>query len=68
MSSYSSFVVKIWNDPSSLTLRGQIQHVGTEDSARFVDIEKMVQFIKAHLDADIDEDALPGARKAGEDG
>ena len=48
---YSSFVVKIWvnegNDAGML--RGQIHHVGTQESAHFLNFDKMMEFIMSHL-------------------
>ena len=56
MSGYSSFIVKIWSEPGRALMRGQIQHVGTEESARFVQMDKMLQFILDHIDDGVHEE------------
>jgi len=54
MGRYCSFVVKIWTDENRHASRGQIQHVGTEEMIRFVDMGKMIEFILAHLEPSAD--------------
>ncbi len=49
MAGYSSFVVRIWTDAQKGVPRGHIQHVGTEESMRFTNMDKMVEFILRHL-------------------
>ena len=51
MGKYSSFVIKIWTDEKQGVSRGQIQHVGSDELLRFVDMQKMIAFIDSHLDA-----------------
>ena len=45
MPDYSSFVVRVWTDEKRGVLRGQIQHVGSEQMIRFVHVEDVVPFI-----------------------
>ena len=49
MGFYTSFVVKIWVDDDGRMKRGFIQHVGTQDSAYFVTLDKMLAFMMDHL-------------------
>lgn len=49
MGYYNSFVVRIWADESEGTVRGHIQHVSSQESAHFLGLDKMVDFIIAHL-------------------
>ena len=49
MPEYSSFVIKIWTERDGASIRGRIQHVGTEKSVRFIQMEKMVEFILGQL-------------------
>ena len=49
MGYYNSFVVKIWSDAPGGKMRGHIQHVSSEVSSHFLDLEKMLDFIRAHL-------------------
>ena len=49
MSFYSSFVLRIWVDDSGEMTRGQIQHVNTQESIYFVNSDKMLAFIRNHL-------------------
>jgi hypothetical protein len=59
MGHYSSFVVKIWVDSGGGMSRGQIQHVATRETAHFLTIEKMAEFMVSHLEAGQNEcDAL----------
>lgn len=57
MGSYSTFVVKIWADDRGGAMHGQIQHAGTEEMMRFADMDRMLQFILAHLDSQDDAKA-----------
>ena len=44
---YNTFVVKIWSD--EIIMRGSIEHIGTQENARFLSLEKMSDFILSHL-------------------
>jgi len=46
---YNSFVVKIWSDEPGGKVRGHIQHVTSEESSHFLNLDKMMDFIIAHL-------------------
>ena len=49
MGYYNSFVVKIWSDAPGGRVRGYIQHVSSEESSNFLNLDKMLDFIMAHL-------------------
>jgi hypothetical protein len=49
MTGYTSFVVRVWVDTKNGVLRGFVQHVSTGESVRFVNLDKLVQFITARL-------------------
>ncbi len=49
MGYYNSFVVKIWSDEPGGRVRGHIQHVSSQESSRFLNLDKMLDFIIAHL-------------------
>lgn len=49
MGHYDSFVVRIWTREVEGTLRGHIQHVSTQESVSFSNLDKMVDFIMSHL-------------------
>ena len=49
MGYYNSFVVKIWSDEPGGRVRGHIQHVSSQESSHFLDLNKIVEFIMAHL-------------------
>ncbi len=53
MGHYNSFVVRIWTDNDG-KMRGQISHVGTRESASFLDFNKMLDFLQIHLKAPVD--------------
>jgi hypothetical protein len=60
MGHYSSFVVRIWVDSGGAMSRGQIQHVASRETAHFLTIEKMTEFMVSHLGAGQNEcDVLP---------
>lgn len=46
---YNTFVVKIWQSEAERTVRGYIQHVGTQESVCLADSEKMANFMLSHL-------------------
>lgn len=46
---YNTFVVKIWRDEASGTMRGHIQHVSTQDYTHFLNLGNMNSFILNHL-------------------
>ena len=45
----NSFVVKIWTEDGQNLTRGHVQHVGTQESTHFTDLEKMADFMLNHL-------------------
>ena len=49
MGYYNSFVVKIWSDEPGGKVRGHIQHVSSEESSHFLNLDKMLDFIVSHL-------------------
>jgi hypothetical protein len=49
MGYYNSFVVRIWAGEPEGTMRGHIQHVSTQEGTHFLNLDKMVDFIIAHL-------------------
>ncbi|MDY6918287.1 MAG: hypothetical protein SVP26_10160 [Chloroflexota bacterium] len=49
MGYYNSFVVKIWSEEPGGRVRGHIQHVSSQESCNFLDLDKIVEFITAHL-------------------
>lgn len=59
MGFYSSFVVKIWVDDHGKMRRGYVQHVGTQDSAHFLTLDKMHSFMMNHL---LEAPGSPGIR------
>lgn len=46
---YNTFIVKIWHDEAEGTMRGHIQHVSTQEHARFLSLGNMSNFILNHL-------------------
>jgi hypothetical protein len=46
---YNSFVVKIWTDENEGKVRGNIQHVSSQESSHFLSLDKMLEFIIGHL-------------------
>ena len=46
---YNSFIVKIWTDEHEGKVRGHILHVGSQESAHFLKLDKMLDFIMGHL-------------------
>jgi hypothetical protein len=59
MGFYSSFVVKIWVDDDGRMRRGYVQHVGTQDGAHFLTLDKMHSFMMNHL---LEAPSSPGVR------
>ena len=54
---YNTFIVKIWSAEGRT--RGHIQHVGTNEYAYFLSLEKMMDFIKSHLGPPADDSGIP---------
>ena len=54
MGYYNSFLVRVWTEDGEKLLRGNIQHVGTEEDMYFIKWEKMVDFILTHINWNID--------------
>lgn len=48
MGYYNSFVVRIWSDGQG-RLRGKIEHVASHESLVFLEPERIVGFIRSHL-------------------
>ena len=46
---YNSFIVKIWSDEARGRVRGHIQHVSSQESSHFLNLDSMLDFIIAHL-------------------
>lgn len=55
MGHYNSFVVKVWTEDGDNLIRGHIQHVGTEEDMYFFKWEKVVDFIQAHINWNINQ-------------
>jgi len=49
MGHYSSFIVKVWTDETEDIARGYIQHVGTQETRYFMDLDKITEFILSHI-------------------
>jgi len=49
MGYYNSFVVKVWINDAGDTTRGYIQHVGTQETMHFYDLDKINEFILSHI-------------------
>lgn len=49
MGYYTTFVVRIWCNDEEGMLRGQIQHVGTEQHAYFSSLDSMKEFVLSYL-------------------
>jgi hypothetical protein len=49
MGYYNSFVLRVWSDGRGTT-RGTIKHVGSRDSLAFADTERILAFVRAHLE------------------
>ena len=49
MGYYNSFVVKIWSEEPGGAVRGHIQHVSSQENSHFLNLDKMLDFMKAHL-------------------
>ena len=50
MSHYNSFIVRVWTDEAMGQHRGQIQHVGTQETVYFANQNEMNEFIQSHLE------------------
>jgi hypothetical protein len=50
MGYYSSFVVRIWISDGPKIIRGQVQHVDTDESMYFLEPDAMLSFMFNHLD------------------
>ena len=46
---YNTFVVKIWRDENEEAMRGNIQHVSSQERIYFKNLEDMMDFIRSHL-------------------
>jgi hypothetical protein len=51
MGDYNSFLLRIWSNGRTDEIKGFIQHVSTQESMNFVNWEKMINFINAHLES-----------------
>jgi len=49
MGHYSSFIVKVWTDETEDIARGYIQHVGTQETRYFMNLDKITEFILSHI-------------------
>jgi hypothetical protein len=49
MGHYDSFVVRVWIDDAEDIIRGYIQHVGTQETMHFYDLNKINEFILRHI-------------------
>ncbi len=50
MGYYNSFVLKIWTDEQERKVRGHVLHVSSQEGIYFLNVERMVDFIMAHLE------------------
>ena len=57
MGHYSSFIVRLWVEPSDGLRWGLIKHVASRDKRRFSSLEEMLEFISQH--SNVDEHSLP---------
>jgi hypothetical protein len=55
MGHYSSFIVKVWTDETEDIARGYIQHVGTQETRYFMDLDKIAEFILRHIHSQYSE-------------
>ena len=46
---YNTFVVKIWRDENEEAIRGNIQHVSSQERIYFKNLEDMMDFIRSYL-------------------
>ena len=53
MGYYNSFLIKVWTEDEGNLIRGHIQHVGTEEDIYFLKWGKMVDFMLAHINWNI---------------
>lgn len=49
MGHYDSFVVRVWVDDTKEITRGYIQHVGTQETMHFYNLNKINEFISSHI-------------------
>jgi hypothetical protein len=49
MGYYTSFIIRIWIDDTEGFVRGQIQHVNSQETSYFNNQKKMNEFILSHL-------------------
>lgn len=49
MGHYNSFLVRVWTEDSKNIARGYVQHVGSQETIHFRNMDKMVEFILNHL-------------------
>jgi hypothetical protein len=68
MGHYDSFVVRVWVDDMEDITRGYIQHVSTQETMHFHDLDKINEFILSHINVQcgdleeeqtVDESRLP---------
>ena len=48
MAHYNSFVVRIWSDDDG-NFHGEVVHVATQEKRRFLNLDRMDEFIMEHL-------------------
>jgi hypothetical protein len=63
---YHSFVVRILSREGDV-IHGQITHIGTHETVRFRDAQRMVDFVLEHLSLPVDQPAVPSGRLQEED-
>jgi len=49
MGHYDSFVVRVWIDDTDNITRGYIQHVSTQETMHFYDLNNINEFILNHI-------------------
>ena len=49
MGHYNSFLVRVWTEDGENIVRGYIQHVGSQDTIHFRNMDKMMEFMMNHL-------------------
>jgi hypothetical protein len=53
MGQYQTFVVRFWAEDSAEMVRGHIQHVASGRGLYFRDVDRMLEFMNAHLAASV---------------
>ena len=64
MGHYDSFVARVWIDDAEDIIRGYIQHVGTQETMHFYDLDKINEFILSHIH--LQSDDLEGEQISGD--